>query len=149
VLDWSDEQPALAMLLLQWWRRQRSHAGISCRTLPTRISLGAMRFNLKCLYHEGVILDAEEFRDAPTYIGSLVIEENLNADGMIRQARLVGTVQNALRDIVAPLLDAEVVSMDENQMMVRGYQFNTEDRMGLRHTQCWLLRPVADKWHDC
>jgi hypothetical protein len=108
-----------------------------------------MRFKLKCLYHEGVILDAGELRDAPTYTGSFILADNPDAGRMMRQARLVDTIQNALCDIVAPLLDAEVVSMDENQMVVRGYQFSQGNRMGVSRKQCWLLRPVADKWHDC
>jgi hypothetical protein len=98
-----------------------------------------MRFKLKILYREGVLLDAEALRDAPAYTGSFVLEDNLDAGGMMRQARLVDTVQNALRDIAPPLLDAEVVSMDEHQMVVRGYEFN---RMSLWRRQCWLLRPV-------
>jgi hypothetical protein len=102
-----------------------------------------MRFKLKCLYHEGVILDAGELRDAPTYTGNFVLEDKLDADGMTREARLVDILQNALRDLVSPLLDAEIVSMDENQMVVRGYQFSKDDRMGLRYKQCWLLRPIT------
>lgn len=117
------------------------------QNLTAWINLNVMRFKLKILYREGVLLDAQALIDVPSYTGSFVLEDKLDAGGMMRQARLVDTVQNALRDIVPPLLDAEIVSMDENQMIVSGYQFNTEDRMGLRHKQYWLLRPIAGKWH--
>jgi hypothetical protein len=107
-----------------------------------------MRFKLKALYREGVVLGAEELRNAPSYIGSFIIEAWLDGDRLIRRARLLDTALNALRDIVPPLLDAEVVSMDESQIVVRGYQVNLEARTGLRRKQCWLLCPVPDKWYD-
>jgi hypothetical protein len=129
---------------------QRRYAGFSCRTPLDRSSLTIMRFTLKALYRNGVVLDAKELADAPSYVGSFILEAELNGDCLSRQARLLDTALNALRDIVPPLLDPEVVSMDENQIVVRGYQLiNTEDRLGLRHKQCWLLRPVAGEWHGC
>lgn len=100
---------------------------------------------MKLLYRNGVILNVNELAGAPSYAGTFVLENELDAGHMSREARLLDSIENALRDVVPPLLEAEIVSMDEQQMLVRGYELNIESRMEPRHPQCWLLRLLGDE----
>jgi hypothetical protein len=104
-----------------------------------------MMFNMKPMYRNGVLLSAEEIKESPSYIGNLIIEDWFLNDEKVRRARLldVSLLFAPLRDLVPPLCEAEVVAMDNNQMLVRGYCYvlDPECWMERRRKQCWVLRP--------
>lgn len=98
-----------------------------------------MRFAMKSLHRNGVILDATELAAAPSYAGTFILENELGAGHLSREARLLDSLENALRDIVAPLSEAKIVSMDEQQILVRGYELSINADAEQRYVQCWLL----------
>jgi hypothetical protein len=104
-----------------------------------------MMFNMKPMYRHGVLLSAEEIRTSPSYTGNLVIADWFLNDQKTRRARLldVSFISSPLRDLVPPLYEAEVVAMDNNQMLVRGYSYvlDPECWVEQRCKQCWVLRP--------
>ena len=102
-------------------------------------------FNMKPMYRHGVLLSVEEITASPTYTGNLVIEVWFLNDQKTRRARLldVSFISSPLRDLVLPLCEAEVVAMDNNQMLVSGYSYVLDPECWVeeRHKQCWVLRP--------
>jgi len=109
-----------------------------------------MRFQLKALHRNGVVLTPEEVADAPRHIGNLVVED-WPQGGMfarhIRQARLLDmTVSQAPRDIIPPLFDPQLVRMTDSLMTLHGYQIHVDDETGaMRHyAQVWVLRLATD-----
>jgi hypothetical protein len=104
-----------------------------------------MMFNMKSMYRNGVLLSAEEIKANPSHTGNLVIEDWFLNDQKTRRARLldVSLISSSLRDLVPPLYEAEVVAMDNNQMLVRGYCYvlDPECWVEQRRKQCWVLRP--------
>lgn len=52
----------------------------------------------------------------------------------------------AIRDITPPLYNAEIVSVDNNEIMVCGYchEFDANSGKEVRQRQCWLLRFISD-----
>jgi hypothetical protein len=110
-----------------------------------------MKFKLKALHHNGIVLTSEELADAPRYVGNLVVEDwpQGGAYGRhIRQARLLDmTIPSTLRDIIPPLFEPQIVKMTENQMTLHGYQIHVDAEIGaIRHyAQSWVLRAVTDE----
>lgn len=100
---------------------------------------------MKLLYQNGVILDATELACAPSYTGTSVLESELDAGHRSREARLFDSLENALHDVVSPLSAAEIVSMDEQQILVRGYELSANADAERRYLQCWLLRLLGDE----
>jgi hypothetical protein len=84
-----------------------------------------MNFMAKCIYRNGELLSAEELVDALIYNGNFILEDEgaIEGDLIVRRARLVD-IQNM--DVITPLEAAEVVGVSDDQIMVRGHQFNTE-----------------------
>jgi hypothetical protein len=41
---------------------------------PRLVGLSGMKFKLKALHHNGIVLTSEELADAPRYVGNLVVE---------------------------------------------------------------------------
>jgi hypothetical protein len=110
-----------------------------------------MKFKLKALHHNGVVLTPEELASAPLYVGNLVVEDWPKGgivERFIRQARLLDmSIPTMPRDIIPPLCDPQIVSMKDNQMMLHGYQIHVGAKTGaIRHyAQSWLLRAVTDE----
>jgi hypothetical protein len=106
-----------------------------------------MMFTMKPMYRHGVLLSAEEITASPSYTGNLVIEDWLLNDQKTRRARLldVSFISSALCDLVPPLCEAEVVAMDNCQMLVRGYSYVLDPKCWVeqRRKQCWVLRPPS------
>jgi hypothetical protein len=104
-----------------------------------------MMFSMKPMYRNGVLLSADEIKGSPSSTGNLIIEDYFLSDQKIRRARLldVSFLSSSLRDLVPPLWEAEVVAMDNNQMLVRGYSFVVDPRSWVerKRKQCWVLRP--------
>ena len=110
-----------------------------------------MKFKLKALHQNGIVLTSEELMDAPRHVGNLVVED-WPQDGkigrFIRQARLLDmTIPSTPRDIILPLFEPQIVKMTDNQMTLHGYQIDIDVETGaIRHyAQSWVLRAVTDE----
>jgi hypothetical protein len=114
------------------------------------VSLSGMKFKLKALHHNGIVLTSEELADAPRYVGNLIVEEwpQVGASGRyLRQVRLLDmTIPGTPRDLIPPLFEPQIVKMTENQMTLHGYQINVDAETGaIRHyAQSWVLRAITD-----
>ena len=110
-----------------------------------------MKFKLKALHHNGIVLTSEELADAPRYVGNLVVEDwpqGGTFGRFIRQARLLDmTIPATPRDIIPPLFEPQIVKMTDNQMTLHGYQIHVDAETGaIRHyAQSWVLRAVTDE----
>ena len=109
-----------------------------------------MKFKLKSLHRNGIVLTPEELADAPRQVGNLVVEDwQDGAFGRpIRRARLLDmTISQAPRDIIPPLFDPQLVRMLDNQMVLHGYQIHVDMETGVinHYVQVWMLRPVTDE----
>jgi len=121
------------------------------RTGAPSISLTSMKFQLKCLHRNGIVLTPEELADAPRYTGNLVIED-WPQGGMfgrfIRQARLLDvTPPKAPPDIIPPLFEPQLVKMTDSLMTLHGYQIYVDPETGAiqHYAQDWVLRIAADE----
>jgi hypothetical protein len=109
-----------------------------------------MRFTLKALYHNGVVLAPEQLADAPRHTGNLVIADWPQGGTFarhIRQARLLDeTVPQAPRDVIPPLFDPQLVRMTDSQMTLHGYQIHVDAETGAvtHYAQVWVLRVATD-----
>lgn len=109
-----------------------------------------MRFTLKCLHHNGVVLTPEQLADAPSHTGNLVVGAWTPASTFHRsipQARLLdASITREPIDIIPPLFDPELVQMTDEQMRLQGYQIHVDAGCGVIHhfTQVWVLCLAAD-----
>lgn len=108
-----------------------------------------MKFVLKFLYCNGVALPMEELVNAPPYVGNLIIKERWQGDGSaryIREARLPDlTVSQAPHDLVPPLFDPQLVKMQDDRMVLNGFQIHADMEAGsiMHFVQVWMLSPVG------
>jgi hypothetical protein len=104
-----------------------------------------MIFTLKCMYEKGVLLDPAQMLCTPTYIGNFILENTckLTPGCSIRIGHLFDSkVSTSPRHLVPPLYLAEITAIDDNQIIVRGWQVDLVDDSleETRYRQCWLLR---------
>jgi hypothetical protein len=110
-----------------------------------------MKFKLKALHHNGIVLMSEELADAPRYVGNLVVEDwpqGGTYGRYIRQARLLDmTIPSTPRDLIPPPFDPQIAKMTDNQMTLHGYQIRLDAETGtIRHyARSWVLRTVTCK----
>lgn len=99
---------------------------------------------MKTMYRNGALLGAEEIKASPSYRGNLIIEEIFSGGQKVRRARLldISDLTPPLRDLVPPLWEVEIVAMDNNQMLLRGYccVIDTESWAEQHCKQCWVLQ---------
>ena len=57
------------------------------------------------------------------------------------------TIQHALRDIIPPLFDPQLIRAINNQMVLPGSQIHADMETGAvkHYAQVWVLRPVTDE----
>ena len=109
-----------------------------------------MRFQLKCLDRNGVVLTPEQLADTPRHTGNLVVEDWHQGGTFgryIRQARLLDeTVPQARRDIIPPLFEPQLVKMTDGQMTLHGFQIHVDAETGaiMHFAQVWALRLATD-----
>lgn len=109
--------------------------------------LERMKFIVKCMYENGVVLSDDEFALKPSYFGELVIQEvcqGRERKWPILQARLLSIPNGCQKiDLITPLFDPSV--KDEGKgIIVHGYQLHINEVAGVQCIeQCWqLLAPV-------
>lgn len=117
---------------------------------PRHDNVASMKFIVKCLYENGVLLRPQQLMLQPTFVGNFTFEDlnELRHGRLLRKARLRNTQETDDQcDIVPALFDAEIVSVDDNQIIVRGYsyRFDTAPTQGFRCRQCWSLRSYAER----
>ena len=108
-----------------------------------------MYFRLQLMCRHNAALSPQELAASDSYSGNFILEnQNQIYDGhKFRKARLVDPASStAMQDIAPPLFNAEIVSVDNNQIMVCGYCHEFDANLGkeVRHRQCWLLRFISD-----
>jgi hypothetical protein len=99
------------------------------------------------MYEKGVLLDPAQMLYSPSYTGNFILENTckLTPGCAIRIGHLFdSTVSNTPRHLIPPLYLAEIAAIDDNQMIVRGWQVDLADDSleETRYRQCWLLRMV-------
>lgn len=102
-----------------------------------------MLFTMRCMYRDGTILSPEEIRKGVCHAGNLIIEECVRAGKDVRKARLLNTTTMLLaRDLVPPLFEVEIMTMDDQQMVLRGYNylFDVSLFREQRYKQSWILQ---------
>ncbi len=114
-----------------------------------RVTLAPMKFNAKCLYENGQLIEARTLALQPFVVGNFTFEDlnDFRHGRMLRKAHLRNFEGLDIgQDIVPPLFDAEVVSVDNDQMIVCGYsyKFGMQPIQELRCRQCWTLRGCSD-----
>jgi hypothetical protein len=116
-----------------------------------RTSLSDMKFELKALYRNGIVLLAEELAAAPRHVGTLIVED-FPPEGVfgrsVRNARLLDTNKSQTpRDITPPLFDAQLAKVLENQMVLHGYEIHQNMKTNVinHHVQVWILCLVPDE----
>jgi hypothetical protein len=95
------------------------------------------------MYRNGTVLSLEEIRNGSSHTGNLIIEEYARTGRLMLRARLLETMTKlARRDIVPPLFEAELVTMDDQQMVLRGYNyfFDISILKEQRYCQSWLMQ---------
>lgn len=105
-----------------------------------------MKFSAKCLYENGKLIGVKQLAEQLPVIGNFTFDDvNAFRNGiLVRKARLHTDAGADIPSELFPLLfEAEVVSVDDVQMVVRGYSFGFDPALGttIRHRQCWALRP--------
>ena len=79
---------------------------------------------MRCKYRDGTILSPEEIRKGVCRAENLIVEEYVSTRKDVRKARLLNTMTMLLvRDMVPPLFEVEIVTMDDHQMVLRGYNY--------------------------
>jgi hypothetical protein len=110
-----------------------------------------MKFKLKALYHNGIVLTSEELADAPRYVGNLVVEDwpqGGTCGRYIRQAILLDmTIPSTPRDFIPLLFEPRILKLTDKQMTLHGYQIHIDAETGaIRHyAQSWVLRAVTNE----
>lgn len=103
-----------------------------------------MRFTLKLLYRNGIALTADELAAAPSYSGNLVIRYWSMEQGSMptKRARLLDMSHPKNHtDIVRPLFEPDLIKMTDKQMILRGYEIQSDADLVVAHyLQYWALR---------
>lgn len=102
-----------------------------------------MLFTMRCMYRDGTILSPEGIRKGVCHDGNLIVEEYVRTGKDVRRARLLNTMTILFaRDLVPPLFDVELVVMDDQQMVLRGYNylFDVSLFREQRYKQSWILQ---------
>jgi hypothetical protein len=97
------------------------------------------------MYEKGVLLDPAQMLYSPSYVGNFILENTCKLTPGC--ASRIGyffdsTGSGTPRYLVPPLYQAEIACIDDNQMIVRGWQVDLAENLleETRYRQCWLLR---------
>jgi hypothetical protein len=83
-----------------------------------------MLFTMRCMYRDGTILSPEESRKGVCHAGNLIVEEYVRTGKDVRKARLLNTkTMLFVGDLIPPLFEVEIVTMNDQQMVLRGYNY--------------------------
>ncbi|WP_194713086.1 hypothetical protein [Noviherbaspirillum soli] len=102
-----------------------------------------MLFTMRCMYRDGTILSSEEIRKGICRAGNLIVEKYVCAGKDVRKARLLSTMTILFaRDLVPPLFDIEIATMDDQQMGPRSYNdlLDVSVFKKQRYKQSWILQ---------
>jgi hypothetical protein len=102
-----------------------------------------MLFTMRCMYRNGTILSLEEIRKGACHAGNLIVEEYVCTGKDVRKARLLNTMTMLFaRDLVPPLFEVELVVIDNQQMVLRGYNYLFDVTLfsEQRYKQSWILQ---------
>jgi hypothetical protein len=113
--------------------------------MMSRVNLEHMKFDAKCLYENGQLLETCALARQPFVAGNFTFEDlnDFRHGRLIRKARLRDVEAfDTGKDVLPPLFDAEIVSVDADQMIVRGYAytFGMEPIKERGCRQYWTLR---------
>jgi hypothetical protein len=101
-----------------------------------------MKVLVKCMYHNGELLSANDLERTPRLVGNLVVEHWPSShDPRGRQARLVADPSQPSHDVLPPLVEPELAALRDNRMVLLGYQIYRDPETGAAHKlqQGWVV----------